>query len=29
VVGAAGAVTAIPDGMRVRIDGTTGEISLL
>jgi pyruvate,water dikinase len=29
VVGAAGAVTAIPDGMRVRIDGTTGTIALL
>jgi pyruvate,water dikinase len=29
VVGAAGAVTAIPDGKRVRIDGTSGAISLL
>jgi rifampicin phosphotransferase len=29
VVGAAGAVTAIPDGMRVRIDGTSGTIALL
>ncbi|HEX3238259.1 MAG TPA: PEP-utilizing enzyme [Gaiellaceae bacterium] len=29
VVGAAGAVSAIPDGKRVRIDGTSGAISLL
>lgn len=29
VVGAAGAVAAIPDGTRVRIDGTSGSISLL
>jgi phosphohistidine swiveling domain-containing protein len=29
VVGAAGAVTAIADGTRVRIDGTSGAISLL
>jgi pyruvate,water dikinase len=29
VVGAAGATTAIPDGARVRVDGTTGEIALL
>jgi len=29
VVGAAGAVTAIPDGKRVRIDGASGAISLL
>jgi phosphohistidine swiveling domain-containing protein len=29
VVGAAGAVTAIPDGKRIRIDGTSGAISVL
>jgi pyruvate,water dikinase len=29
VVGATGAVTAIPDGARVRIDGTSGTISVL
>jgi rifampicin phosphotransferase len=29
VVGAAGATTAIPDGARVRVDGTSGEITLL
>jgi rifampicin phosphotransferase len=29
VVGAAGAVSAIPDGKRVRIDGSSGAISLL
>jgi phosphohistidine swiveling domain-containing protein len=28
-VGAAGATTAIPDGARVRVDGTSGEITLL
>lgn len=29
VVGAAGATSAIPDGARVRVDGTTGEVTLL
>jgi rifampicin phosphotransferase len=29
VVGAAGATTAIPDGARIRIDGTTGEIRII
>jgi len=29
VVGAAGATATIPDGARVRVDGTSGEISLL
>ena len=29
VVGAAGATTTIPDGARVRVDGTSGEIALL
>jgi pyruvate,water dikinase len=29
VVGAVGATAAIPDGARVRIDGTTGEISVI
>jgi phosphohistidine swiveling domain-containing protein len=29
VVGAAGATATIPDGARVRVDGTTGEVALL
>ncbi|HEV7132740.1 MAG TPA: PEP-utilizing enzyme [Gaiellaceae bacterium] len=29
VVGAAGAMSAIPDGARVRVDGATGEITIL
>jgi phosphohistidine swiveling domain-containing protein len=29
VVGATGATATIPDGARVRVDGTTGEIAVL
>jgi pyruvate,water dikinase len=29
VVGATGATTAIPDGARIRVDGTSGQVTLL